>query len=191
MLRIQQVVLEFDLKENYPIVDNPDIWVIESHIEDSYLKSSSISAPLPAWNFISFRLFMFILALKIAIHKSYEMELSFLSTCDQNEYSISIGMNFHRVVQEWQEFTGSRLLDFLDIYGGALLGVRSPSGLSFHDWETTELIRRIEIQPKNVGIFTGWLFSGFHRSKCWDVRGSTRMCVCMFVWLFSAMYSYV
>ena len=36
------------------------------------------------------------------------------------------------------------------IFGGFLLGVRSVSGLAFYDWETTELIRRIEIQPKTV-----------------------------------------
>ena len=36
------------------------------------------------------------------------------------------------------------------IYGGHLLGVKSPSGLAFYDWESQELIRRIEIQPKNV-----------------------------------------
>ena len=37
-----------------------------------------------------------------------------------------------------------------DIYGGHLLGVRSAAGLSFYDWESQELIRRIDIQPKNV-----------------------------------------
>lgn len=36
------------------------------------------------------------------------------------------------------------------IYGGFLLGVRSVNGLAFYDWENTELIRRIEIQPKHV-----------------------------------------
>lgn len=36
------------------------------------------------------------------------------------------------------------------IYGGFLLGVRSVNGLAFFDWENTELIRRIEIQPKHV-----------------------------------------
>ena len=39
---------------------------------------------------------------------------------------------------------------FLGIHGGHLLGVRSVSGLAFYDWETTDLIRRIEISPKNV-----------------------------------------
>ena len=36
------------------------------------------------------------------------------------------------------------------IFGGFLLGVRSNSGLAFYDWESAELIRRIEIQPKHV-----------------------------------------
>uniref|UniRef100_A0A8B9H8L9 Coatomer subunit beta' n=1 Tax=Astyanax mexicanus TaxID=7994 RepID=A0A8B9H8L9_ASTMX len=38
----------------------------------------------------------------------------------------------------------------LGIYGGFLLGVRSVNGLAFYDWENTELIRRIEIQPKHI-----------------------------------------
>lgn len=36
------------------------------------------------------------------------------------------------------------------IFGGFLLGVRSVSGLSLYDWDTLELVRRIEIQPKHV-----------------------------------------
>ena len=39
---------------------------------------------------------------------------------------------------------------FTGIYGGFMLGVRSVSGLAFYDWETTDLVRRIEITPKNV-----------------------------------------
>lgn len=33
-----------------------------------------------------------------------------------------------------------------------MLGVRSVNGLAFYDWENTELIRRIEIQPKHVTL---------------------------------------
>jgi len=36
------------------------------------------------------------------------------------------------------------------IYGGACLGVRSGSFLCFYDWESTNLIRRIDIVPKEV-----------------------------------------
>lgn len=39
---------------------------------------------------------------------------------------------------------------YTGVYGGFLLGVRSVNGLAFYDWENTELIRRIEIQPKHV-----------------------------------------
>lgn len=39
---------------------------------------------------------------------------------------------------------------YTGIYGGFLLGVRSVNGLAFYDWENTELIRRVEIQPKHV-----------------------------------------
>ena len=36
------------------------------------------------------------------------------------------------------------------IYGGQLLGVRSASGLTFYNWETTSLVRRIEVAPQQV-----------------------------------------
>lgn len=52
------------------------------------------------------------------------------------------------------------MLFFVGIYGGFLLGVRSVNGLAFYDWENTELIRRIEIQPKHVS---------FHLCYCWNV----------------------
>lgn len=39
------------------------------------------------------------------------------------------------------------------IYGGHLLGVRNATSLSFYDWESLELIRRVEIVIKNVGPF--------------------------------------
>lgn len=31
-----------------------------------------------------------------------------------------------------------------------MLGVRSVSGLAFYEWETLELVRRIEIQPRAI-----------------------------------------
>lgn len=45
------------------------------------------------------------------------------------------------------------LFHVLGLYGGNMLGVRSVSGLAFYDWDTTELVRRIEITPKNVSYF--------------------------------------
>jgi coatomer subunit beta' len=36
------------------------------------------------------------------------------------------------------------------IFGGYLLGIYSSSGLSFYDWDSLKLIRRIDIQPTHV-----------------------------------------
>lgn len=36
----------------------------------------------------------------------------------------------------------------LGIFGGFLLGVKTSTGLTFYDWESLELVRRIEVQPK-------------------------------------------
>lgn len=42
------------------------------------------------------------------------------------------------------------MFNFLGIFGGHLLGIYSSSGLSFYDWDTLKLIRRIDIQPIHV-----------------------------------------
>lgn len=39
---------------------------------------------------------------------------------------------------------------FSGIFGGYLLGIYSSSGLSFYDWDTLKLVRRIDIQPTHV-----------------------------------------
>lgn len=39
------------------------------------------------------------------------------------------------------------------IFGGHLLGMKESNSLSFFDWESLELIRRIEISVKNVSVF--------------------------------------
>lgn len=59
------------------------------------------------------------------------------------------------------------------IYGGFLLGVRSVNGLAFYDWENTELVRRIEIQPKHVSL-TCLTFSEFVGFLCKAIFCLTR-----------------
>ena len=41
------------------------------------------------------------------------------------------------------------------IFGGHLLGVRASNSLSFYDWESLDLIRRIEITVKHVSDISG------------------------------------
>lgn len=52
------------------------------------------------------------------------------------------------------------------IFGGFLLGVRSNSGLTFYDWESLELIRRIEIQPERVRCTL--MFRSVRTSSFWS-----------------------
>lgn len=39
--------------------------------------------------------------------------------------------------------------------GGVLLGVKGQGGIGLFDWETGSLVRRIEVEPKNVS--EGWM----------------------------------
>ena len=50
------------------------------------------------------------------------------------------------------------------IYGGNLLGVRASNSLSFYDWESQDLIRRIEIQVKHVSAAWRRVDWGIHSS---------------------------
>ena len=50
---------------------------------------------------------------------------------------------------------GVRLPSFAGIFGGTLLGVRASNRLSLYNWESLELVRRIEIQAKQVGTSFG------------------------------------
>jgi len=37
--------------------------------------------------------------------------------------------------------------------GGVLLGVKGQGGIGFFDWETGTLVRRIEVEPREVSYF--------------------------------------
>lgn len=72
------------------------------------------------------------------------LELKVLDLLCINFFFLAMGMSCFSF-----NFVCSHFL-YTGIYGGFLLGVRSVNGLAFYDWENTELIRRIEIQPKHV-----------------------------------------
>ncbi|XP_061525991.1 coatomer subunit beta'-like [Phycodurus eques] len=70
---------------------------------------------------------------------------------DSSEYAIRENRSVVKIMQNFK-VKKSFTPDFgaEGIYGGFLLGVRSVNALGFYDWENTELIRRIEIQPKHI-----------------------------------------
>jgi len=83
-------------------------------------------------------------------NKSFGAAQEFVWAADSSEYAIreNSKVKLFKNFKEKKSFKPDYGAE--NIYGGHLLGVRSPAGLSFYDWETQELIRRIDIQPKSV-----------------------------------------
>ncbi|XP_060578773.1 coatomer subunit beta'-like isoform X2 [Ruditapes philippinarum] len=84
-------------------------------------------------------------------NKSFGSAQEFVWSNDSSVYAIREGSSMVKIFKNFKEQKSFKP-DFgcEGIYGGNMLGVRSVSGLAFYDWDTTELIRRIEITPKNV-----------------------------------------
>ncbi|XP_030600997.1 coatomer subunit beta' isoform X2 [Archocentrus centrarchus] len=84
-------------------------------------------------------------------NKSFGSAQEFIWAHDSSQYAIREGNSVVKIFKNFKEKKAFKP-DFgaEGIFGGLLLGVRSNSGLSFYDWDNSELIRRIEIQPKHV-----------------------------------------
>lgn len=84
-------------------------------------------------------------------NKSFGSAQEFVWGQDSSEYAIREAGSTIRIFKNFKEKKSFKP-DFgaEGIFGGWLLGVKSVSGLTFYDWETTVLIRRIEIQPRSV-----------------------------------------
>ncbi len=83
-------------------------------------------------------------------NKSYGNAMEFVWSQDSSEYAVRDG-NMVKIFKNFKEKkTFKPEAGAEGIFGGSLLGVRSYSGLTFYDWDTLSLIRRIEIVPKIV-----------------------------------------
>ncbi|KAK2895437.1 coatomer subunit beta' [Channa argus] len=84
-------------------------------------------------------------------NKSFGSAQEFVWAHDSSEYAIRESNSIVKIFKNFKEKKSFKP-DFgaEGVYGGFLLGVRSVNGLAFYDWENTELIRRIEIQPKHI-----------------------------------------
>uniref|UniRef100_A0A4W5P4L8 Beta'-coat protein n=1 Tax=Hucho hucho TaxID=62062 RepID=A0A4W5P4L8_9TELE len=84
-------------------------------------------------------------------NKSFGSAQEFVWAHDSSEYATRESTSMVKIFKNFKEKKYFKP-DFgaEGIHGGFLLGVRSVSGLAFYDWENTELVRRIEIQPKHV-----------------------------------------
>lgn len=84
-------------------------------------------------------------------NKAFGSAQEFVWAHDSSEYAIREGTTSVKVFKNFKEKKSFKP-DFgaEGIFGGYLLGVRSVPGLAFYDWESLDLIRRIEIQPRAV-----------------------------------------
>ncbi|KAI1894005.1 hypothetical protein AGOR_G00129540 [Albula goreensis] len=84
-------------------------------------------------------------------NKSFGSAQEFVWAHDSSEYATRESSSLVKIFKNFKEKKSFKP-DFgaEGIYGGYLLGVRSVNGLAFYDWENTQLIRRIEIQPKHI-----------------------------------------
>jgi coatomer subunit beta' len=68
-------------------------------------------------------------------------------------YAVRETVSKIKVYKNFKEVTGlfSRLGYAAEgIFGGHLLGVRGHTFVNFYDWETANIVRRIEVTPKHV-----------------------------------------
>eukprot|EP01134_Creolimax_fragrantissima_P001992 CFRG1992T1 len=84
-------------------------------------------------------------------NKSFGSALEFVWASDAGVYGVRESSSKIKVYKNFKERSIIKP-DFSveGIYGGHLLGVRSSNSLAFYDWESGELVRRIEIVPKAV-----------------------------------------
>ncbi|UYV80691.1 COPB2 [Cordylochernes scorpioides] len=84
-------------------------------------------------------------------NKSFGTAQEFVWAFDSSEYAVRENSTTIKIFKNFKEKkTCKPEFGAEAIFGGFMLGVRSVSGLTFYDWETLDLIRRIEIQPKHV-----------------------------------------
>ncbi|KAJ1333055.1 coatomer subunit beta' [Microdochium nivale] len=87
-------------------------------------------------------------------NKAFGSALDFVwaSKDNSNDFAIRESATSVKVYKNFQEKTGGLDIPFQadGLTGGVLLGVRGQGGVSFYDWATNGLVRRIEVEPKQV-----------------------------------------
>lgn len=85
--------------------------------------------------------------------KSFGNALDFVwSTSSTNDYAIRESPTSVKVFKNFVEKPGGLDVGFQadGLSGGVLLGVTGQGGVSFFDWATGGLVRRIEVEPRQV-----------------------------------------
>ncbi|XP_064642284.1 coatomer subunit beta'-like isoform X2 [Lineus longissimus] len=84
-------------------------------------------------------------------NKSFGSAQEFVWSQDSSVYAIREGSSMVKIFKNFKELKSFKP-DFgaEGIFGGFMLGVKSVGGLAFYEWDSTDLVRRIEITPKTV-----------------------------------------
>lgn len=84
-------------------------------------------------------------------NKSFGSAQEFVWALDSSEYAVRENVTSVKIFKNFKEKKSFKPEYGAEaIFGGHMLGVKSVSGLAFYEWESLDLIRRIEIQPKHV-----------------------------------------
>ena len=87
-------------------------------------------------------------------NKAFGQALDFVwaSKENSNDFAIRESATSVKVYKNFVEKTGGLDVGFQadGLTGGVLLGVRGQGGISFFDWQSGSLVRRIEVDPKQV-----------------------------------------
>lgn len=86
-------------------------------------------------------------------NKSFGSGVGFAWASDSNTYAVREAGPKVKVYKNFKERAGLVKIGYTTdgIYGGTLLGVKGMGFVVFYDWETGAIVRRIEVEARNVG----------------------------------------
>jgi coatomer subunit beta' len=87
-------------------------------------------------------------------NKSFGSGVGFAWASDSNTYAVREAGPNVRVYRNFKERAGLVKISYTTdgIYGGTLLGVKGMGFVVFYDWETGAIVRRIDVEARNVGL---------------------------------------
>jgi coatomer subunit beta' len=97
-------------------------------------------------------------------NKSFGNGISFAWAPDSNTYAVLESKVKLKIFKNFRErpgtgMKGSGSWSMESLHGGTLLGARGNGFVMFWDWESGEIVRRIDVEAKNVGFSIRFSFS--------------------------------
>lgn len=85
-------------------------------------------------------------------NKSFGSGVGFAWAADSNTYAVREAGPNVRVYRNFKERAGLVKIGYTTdgLYGGTLLGVKGMGFVVFYDWETGAIVRRIDVEARNV-----------------------------------------